>query len=612
MIHRIIGSGRGIAGMVAYITHDQASADDRRPTTSKRVAWTACLGITKQHMMSAVAGALESIRLDHRHYAVCAAHTDTACPHVHIAVSRVDPETGKTVTLDSRATTRLNRWAEQYERENGGIVVPGRVARREAQAARRGLERRCRRGGMQPDQARSTAARLYPWPASKPARKKPPSPPVPRRSSVRSGGASSNSRRSRRGASGPPKTNRWRASDGNGGPTRRHGPRRGPPAPPPHPLRADGARERLALRRSYRAERMSLARRLGRAVHVWVRSTAAIRKLFRRPPPEVDLAADRRQLDADLTDARRRRSEQTRERLAKTARDASAAYDRAYSAFRFHREYFGVVDSPRGSAEGKEHDRLLTAVEVVSARDKHARNSLARWDRAVHNMRRKERGEPPRRTYSAPYAPSLEQLAAEADRKWARERRQSERVRPRSETEPARTPAPAPRTRPPAPPARPRPAKDAPATVDHDIVIGVTPENPETPPAPGRQHPDRRTRPDAAARAVAQVPRLGALRTPVITHPEPPVRRASPSRRADERTRAEKGTDDNALGTAGRQGRTTRAGRQGRIPDFPVTRSHPPASWPSAANSSICRTYRKTAGEESRRRSPVANRWMRP
>ena len=51
---------------------------------------------------------------------------------------------------------------------------------------------------------------------------------------------------------------------------------------------------------------------------------------------------------------------------------------------------------------------------------------------------------------------------------------------------------------------------------------------------------------------------------------------------------------------------------KGRIPDFPVTRSHPPASWPSAANSSICRTYRKTAGEESRRRSPVANRWMRP
>ena len=57
---------------------------------------------------------------------------------------------------------------------------------------------------------------------------------------------------------------------------------------------------------------------------------------------------------------------------------------------------------------------------------------------------------------------------------------------------------------------------------------------------------------------------------------------------------------------------STDAFQKGRIPDFPVTRSHPPASWPSAANSSICRTYRKTAGEESRRRSPVANRWMRP
>ena len=45
-------------------------------------------------MLSAITGALESIGLDHCHYAVCAAHTDTACPHMHVAVSRVDPETG--------------------------------------------------------------------------------------------------------------------------------------------------------------------------------------------------------------------------------------------------------------------------------------------------------------------------------------------------------------------------------------------------------------------------------------------------------------------------------------------------------------------------------------
>ena len=123
MICRIIGSGRGIAGMAAYITHDQTSAANRRPSTSDRVAWTACLGIpteetelmvrvmqgltadapvlktmaginargrklknpythivlswpevaeapAKQEMLSAVAGALDSLGLDHRHYAV--------------------------------------------------------------------------------------------------------------------------------------------------------------------------------------------------------------------------------------------------------------------------------------------------------------------------------------------------------------------------------------------------------------------------------------------------------------------------------------------------------------------------------------------------------------
>jgi hypothetical protein len=35
-----------------------------------------------------------------------------------------------------------------YERDHGGIVVPTRVERRKAQAARRDLERRCRKGGQ--------------------------------------------------------------------------------------------------------------------------------------------------------------------------------------------------------------------------------------------------------------------------------------------------------------------------------------------------------------------------------------------------------------------------------------------------------------------------------
>ena len=86
------------------------------------------------------------------------------------------PGNGPAVNLDQGATRRLSQWAEQYERDHGGIVVPTRVERREAQAARRDLKRRCRKSGMAPDQARSTTARLHPRPPAKPARKRPPSP----------------------------------------------------------------------------------------------------------------------------------------------------------------------------------------------------------------------------------------------------------------------------------------------------------------------------------------------------------------------------------------------------------------------------------------------------
>ena len=46
MIGRIIGSGRDIAGMVAYISHDQTSPDERRPTTSERGGLDARAGLT--------------------------------------------------------------------------------------------------------------------------------------------------------------------------------------------------------------------------------------------------------------------------------------------------------------------------------------------------------------------------------------------------------------------------------------------------------------------------------------------------------------------------------------------------------------------------------------
>ena len=54
------------------------------------------------------------------------------------------------MNLDKGATRRLSRWAEQYECDHGGIVVPGRVERREAREVRHGLERRCRKMGGSP------------------------------------------------------------------------------------------------------------------------------------------------------------------------------------------------------------------------------------------------------------------------------------------------------------------------------------------------------------------------------------------------------------------------------------------------------------------------------
>ena len=484
VIGRIIGSGRGIEGMVAYITHDQTSPDNRRPTTSERVAWSACLGIPtentdlivrvmqgltadapalkamagtsargrklqkpythivlswpeateappKQDMLSAVGGALKSIRLDDHHYAVCAAHTDTACPHVHVPVSRVDPETGRAVNLDKGATKRLSRWAEQYEREHGGIVVPTRVERRKAQAARRDLERRCRKGGMPREKARSTAARLHPRPPAKRARKRLPSPagstPDQRaqwtqlverqRGEVRRQRTAEDERVERR-------QREWRTYQG----ARAEAHSAGGPAPfPPRSasirkLRADGARQRIELRRRHRTERASLARRLGRAaVRALRRGAAAIRKLFRQQRPEVDveaerrqLEAERRQLEADLADARRRRAQQTHDRLSETATRTGIAHEHANDDLQYHQR------RRRASRDERTQRRAAAAHEAWNA-TRHARRRSELRLLVYENAARVVGLDLSRRSSNAPYSPSLEQLVVEADRQVARE-----------------------------------------------------------------------------------------------------------------------------------------------------------------------------------------------
>ena len=329
---------------------------------------------------------------------------------MHVAVSRVDPETGRAVNLDQGATKRLSGWAEQYERDHGGIVVPTRVERREAQAARRDVKRRCRKSGMPPDQTRSTAARLHPRPPAKPARQRPPSPygstPQDRAqwgSLVERQAEQVQTQRNAEAQRVARRRREWRTYQAARAQARSTG--AAAPAMPRsasvRKLRADGARERIALRRSHRAERVSLARHLaGVALAVWRQGAAAIRTLFRRPPPQVDLEAERRRLDAELSQARRRRTELTRERLKRAERDAKFQYDRAYN------------------------DWSLERVSNFSRPSDEQRRKAPRRGRG---SRRRRRGLPPRRrsfpplqapaadaverprpAYTRPYFPSLE------------------------------------------------------------------------------------------------------------------------------------------------------------------------------------------------------------
>ena len=183
MIPRIHAGGRGVRGLVAYITHDPASPGERHPTTDERVGLVAGLNLPtddphlaglimarlaadaedikqlagtssrgrklkvpfshlslswspneprpdRAEMLRATEEALKSIGM-HACQALVVEHTDTAHPHVHVAVCRVDPETGKACGRKNDGR-KLSTWAAKYERSRGRVQVPNRIARREA------------------------------------------------------------------------------------------------------------------------------------------------------------------------------------------------------------------------------------------------------------------------------------------------------------------------------------------------------------------------------------------------------------------------------------------------------------------------------------------------
>jgi len=167
-----IGTGRGIQGLVAYVTHDKGHA-----STSERVAWLhsenlattdprraaaimiattraadqlkAEAGVkatgrkidktvihlslswppdTKPDQATMIAAgrqAMKSLGVED-HQALMVAHNDEEHPHVHLVIGRVHPVSGKAAPL-SNDRLALSRWAESWERTHEGIRCDQRV-----------------------------------------------------------------------------------------------------------------------------------------------------------------------------------------------------------------------------------------------------------------------------------------------------------------------------------------------------------------------------------------------------------------------------------------------------------------------------------------------------
>ena len=207
--------GRGVRGLVAYITHDPASPGERRPATDERVGLVAGLNLPtddphlaglimartaadaedikllagtssrgrklkapfshlslswspdelrpdRAEMLRAVEEALKSIGM-HACQALVVEHTDTAHPHVHVAICRVDPETGKACGRKNDGR-KLSTWAAKYERSRGRILVPNRIARREAREDYRAVVGVQVDASVPVDEAKSKARAVVPLP----------------------------------------------------------------------------------------------------------------------------------------------------------------------------------------------------------------------------------------------------------------------------------------------------------------------------------------------------------------------------------------------------------------------------------------------------------------
>lgn len=108
------------------------------PVFSFSLAWhpSEAADLERGEMVGAADHALKVLGLDHLQ-SVIVAHQDTAHPHVHVIVNRVDPTNGKTTPIRKPAVIELDKWADRYERERGQIVSPNRAKKHDEQERKR-------------------------------------------------------------------------------------------------------------------------------------------------------------------------------------------------------------------------------------------------------------------------------------------------------------------------------------------------------------------------------------------------------------------------------------------------------------------------------------------
>jgi ATP-dependent exoDNAse (exonuclease V) alpha subunit len=101
------------------------------------LAWERGEKPTDAEKMEAAQGALAKLGMKNAMYLVYS-HNDEDYDHVHITASKINPATRRAYDLE-RSQRKLSEWAEQYEREHGGVV---NINRESANELRRAIKER--------------------------------------------------------------------------------------------------------------------------------------------------------------------------------------------------------------------------------------------------------------------------------------------------------------------------------------------------------------------------------------------------------------------------------------------------------------------------------------